>query len=57
MMAGLEPKQTPVSVLRAEAQVLLESGKMPSFGQVLVAVMDAQDKFKQQILDARKEFE
>lgn len=46
---------TTPSQLRAKAQELIDSGKMPSLEQWLDAVAAARKEYRQQILDARHE--
>ena len=48
-----EPKMKP-SDLQAEAQRLLDSGRMPSLADVLAAVNEAREKYQERILAARK---
>jgi len=40
--------------LRAQAQELIDSGRMPSLGQVLKAVSETRLKYRPMILAARK---
>jgi hypothetical protein len=50
-------KKISVSDLRAEAERLVASGKMPSLDTVLQAVASTREKFRPKILKARKEAE
>jgi hypothetical protein len=50
-------KKIAVSDLRAEAQRLVASGKMPSLDTVLQAVAETRAKFVPKILKAREEAE
>lgn len=46
---------TRKQMLRAEAERLIASGEMPSLEALLTAVAEARQKYRDKILEARKE--
>jgi len=47
-------KKIKPSELEAEAQFLIREGKMPSFEELIKAIAETREKYRDQILAARK---
>jgi hypothetical protein len=54
-MAKLKPKTIKPSDLKREAERLIQSGEMPTLDELLDAVEAVRERYRAQILRARKE--